>query len=281
MSPIKRQPYLGMDRGYSQAAEARFELSGNRTTIEALCDRPATKPLICVIEDEPDQIDILRTVFEREGYEFVSARDGEEAIWVLRRVSGSGKPVLVILDLVLPVRSGLEICRFIRSNAALSDIPILVVSAKSGADIRVNILDDGADDFMAKPFSNRELLARVGALIRRCMKEEKRTLSPVRFSFGPLSVNTEKLEVLLNGHEIFLTRLEFSILHYLILQQGKIVEKDELIDFLWDGKEPVGDDNLKTHIYALRKKLKDHPERPLFIETMRGFGYRFKALWEL
>ncbi len=241
---------------------------------------PGLKPLILIVDDEPDLITLLKRLFEREKYQVATARDGEEALWMLRRIGGQGHQVLVILDLMLPVRSGFELCRFIRSHPAFSSTPVLAISAHTGTDAKVRAFEEGADDFMEKPFSSRELLARVNALIRRCQKMDEGNLPPLRFSFGPLVVDTERREILLNGTEVFLTRLEFRILHYFVLHQGRVVRKDELINALWDEAEPVGDDNLKVHVHALRRKLGDRVHQPRFIETLRGFGYRFKNRWE-
>ncbi|MHB8422171.1 MAG: response regulator transcription factor [Leptospirales bacterium] len=243
-------------------------------------DSSSLKPLILIVDDEPDLITLLKRVFEREKYQVATAREGEEAIWVLRRSIGQDLRILVILDLMLPVRTGFEICRFIRSTPELSGTPVLAISAQAGTEVKVRALEEGADDFLEKPFSTRELLARVNALIRRCQKVDSRDMQPIRFLFGPLVVDTQRREILLEGKEIFLTRLEFQILHYFILHQGVVVRKDELIEFLWNESEPVGDDNLKVHVHALRRKLGDQASKPRFIETLRGFGYRFKNRWD-
>lgn len=243
-------------------------------------DSSNSRPLILIVDDEPDLITLLKKLFEREQYKVATARDGEEAIWVLRRGIGQGHRILVILDLMLPVRTGFELCQFIRSNTELRGTPILAISAQAGTEVKVRALEDGADDFMEKPFSSRELLARVNALVRRCQKVDSRDMQPIRFSFGPLVVDTQRREVLLEGIEISLTRLEFQILHYFILHQGVVVRKDELVEVLWDESDPVGDDNLKVHVHALRRKLGDQANKPRFIETLRGFGYRFKNKWD-
>ncbi len=244
-------------------------------------DLSGLKPLILIVDDEPDLIVLLKKLFEREKYQVATAREGEEAIWMLRRIAGQGNPVLIVLDLMLPVRSGFEICRFIRSNKEFKSVPILAISAQAGTDAKVKAFEEGVDDFMEKPFSSRELLARVNALIRRCQRMDmSNDLQPIRFSFGPLVLDTDRREVLLNENEVVLTRLEFRILHYFVLHQGRVVRKEELVEVLWDESEPVGDDNLKVHVHALRRKLGDRANQPRFIETLRGFGYRFKNRWE-
>ncbi|MHB1927264.1 MAG: response regulator transcription factor [Leptospirillum sp.] len=239
------------------------------------------KPSILIVDDEPDLIVLLKKMFEREKYQVITARDGEEAIWVLRRMAGQKAPFLMVLDLMLPVRSGFEICRFVRSHKEFRSVPVLAVSAQGGTDAKVSAFEVGVDDFMEKPFSPRELLARVNALIRRCWKvDPNNTLPHVRLTLGPLVLDTDRREVLLDGIEVALTRLEFLILHYFVLHRDRVLRKEELFEVLWDESEPVGEGNLKVHVHSLRRKLGDHATQPRFIETIRGVGYRFRNRWD-
>lgn len=235
-------------------------------------DSSRLSPLILIVNAEANFNALLKDFFEREHYQVVTAQEMEESIGTIRRCIRKGLRIFVILDLMPMVQTGVWIIRSIRSSPELKNIPILAMSDQAGEDVRVRSIEEGADDFMEKPFNMRELLARVNSLFRRCMDKEQ-----IRFLFGPLVVDPQRKEVFLNGMEIPLTPREFQILHHLILHQGILVRKGELIDVLQDESEPIGDDNLKVHVHALRCKLDDRASHPRFIETIRGLGYRFKS----
>jgi two-component system alkaline phosphatase synthesis response regulator PhoP len=239
------------------------------------------RPTILLIEDEPEQISFLKQFLQRERYQVAIAQGGDEAIWVLRKMASRKIRIFCIIDWMLPAISGSDVCRFIRSHNDLKNSPIMGVSANPNPDVITQALLEGADDFMVKPFSAREMLTRIKSLIRRCqIKKEKQSTKRITLSFGPLSFENIRRDLFVDGKAISLTRTEFVILQYLIEHQGHAISKEELLSELWNDDNPVGEDNLKVHIYSLRKKLKDPPDRPRFIETLRGIGYRFKDHWE-
>jgi len=239
------------------------------------------RPTILLIEDEAEQIAFLKHFLQRERYQVAVASGGDEAIWALRKMASKKVKIFCIIDWMLPEVSGVEVCRFIRSHPELKNSPIMGISANPNPDVGTHALLEGADDFMVKPFSAREMLTRIKSLIRRCqIKKEKLSTKRISLSFGPLSFDSVRRELFVDGKKISLTRMEFIILQYLIEHQGHAISKEELLSELWSDDNPVGDDNLKVHVYSLRKKLKDPTDRPLFIETLRGIGYRFKDRWE-
>ncbi len=239
------------------------------------------KPTILIVEDDLDQMNTLKHFFHKERYPVLSACSGDEAIWTLRKLAGKKTPVVSIIDLILPDLSGADLCHFIRNHQDLRRYPIMAISALAQPEIRISILEEGADDFMIKPFSPREMLARIKALIRRCQQQqETQEKKAVTLSLGLLNFNSLRRSLTLSGKSVSLTKIEFSILEYLISHLGRAITKEELLSVLWGDETPVGDNNLKVHIYALRKKLQDPAEKPRFIETLRGLGYRFRDQWE-
>jgi two-component system alkaline phosphatase synthesis response regulator PhoP len=244
---------------------------------EVVMNEQESRPIVVVVDDEEDLLILLKNLLEREGYQVLTARDGDEGIWLLRRVIARGRLKFAILDLMLPVRDGIDIVRFIRKQKEIRDVPILVLSAVSDTDKRVLALEEGADDFLAKPFSTRELVARVHALDRRVEQTRQESTSPRgRFEMGALLVDTGRHEVRVNGREIRLTPIEFRILAHLISQGGFVIERHALMIALWGEDWEVEEHNLNVHIWSLRKKLGETPGEPKYIETLRGTGYRLK-----
>ncbi len=236
------------------------------------------RPIVVVIDDEDHLLTLVKSLLEREGYQVLTARDGEEGVWLLRRVIGRGQLKLVIVDLMLPVRDGIDLVRFIRKQKEIREVPVLVLSAVSDTDRRVTALEEGADDFLSKPFSTRELVARVHALDRRMeqTRQEPSTTPKGRFEIGGLLVDTGRHEVRVNGREVRLTPIEFRILAHLCAQGGYVIERESLMIALWGEEWEVEEHNLNVHIWSLRKKLGETPGEPKFIETLRGTGYRLK-----
>ncbi len=240
-------------------------------------ERESGKPIVLVIDDEEDLLVLSRALLSREGYEVVTARDGEEAVWVIRRIQGQGSLALVIIDLMLPLRDGVELCRFIRNQKEIRDVPILALSAVSDADLKVRAIEEGADDFLGKPFSSRELVARVHALVRRVEKSRDEGPFPkARFDLGAIVVDTLRYETWVDGREVRLTPIEFRILVYLVSRKGVAISREEMMKVLWGEEWEVDEHNLNVHIWSLRKKLGEKPGGPRFIETLRGTGYRFR-----
>jgi two-component system, OmpR family, alkaline phosphatase synthesis response regulator PhoP len=218
---------------------------------------------ILVVDDEPPIVDLVRGYLEREGYEVRSAADGHAALELI----GSTAPDVVVLDVMLPGIDGLEILRRMR---AFSDAYVLMLTARGDEIDRIVGLSVGADDYLVKPFSPRELVARVKALLRR-PREARRTALP-----EGLEVDEARRSARVGGKPIELTTTEFAILALLARDPGVVVSRTALLDRVW-GEEFVGDDHLvDVHMANLRRKLGDGVEHPRFIETVRGVGYRLR-----
>lgn len=217
---------------------------------------------VLVVDDEPPIIDLVRGYLEREGYAVLAATDGPAAVAAVR----ADRPDVVILDLMLPGLDGIEVCRQIRT---FSDAYVLMLTARSEEIDRVVGLSVGADDYLVKPFSPRELVARVRALLRR-----PRTAAGAAPLPAALELDVARHEVRVDGRPIELTATEFGILAELARDPGVVVGRPALLEKVW-GPDFVGDDHLvDVHVANLRRKLGDDPERPRFVETVRGVGHR-------
>ncbi len=223
-----------------------------------------TDPIL-IIEDDRNTAALIATYLEREGFTTESVHDGAEALALARQ----RPPGFVILDVMLPQLDGWEICRELRK---LSDVPILMLTAREEEIDRVLGLSLGADDYVIKPFSPRELVERVKAILRRTTR---RPQAETQFSHGDLTLDTEKLRVTLAGQPVELTSVEFKLLQALIRSPGKVFSRDDLLSQIYEHGESVIDRVVDVHIGHLRLKLGDDPAEPHFIETVRGFGYRF------
>jgi DNA-binding response OmpR family regulator len=224
-------------------------------------------PRILVVDDEPPLVELVRGYLEREGFWVTSAGDGPTAVQLVRDIA----PDVVVLDLMLPVFDGLEVCRQIRT---FSSAYILMLTARGEELDRIVGLTVGADDYMVKPFSPRELVARVKALLRR-----GRTAG-VRATALPagLRLDTERREVTVDGSPVTLTATEFELLASLAREPGVVIPRSHLLDRVWGG-EFVADYHLvDVHVANLRRKLGDDPANPRFVETIRGVGYRLRSI---
>jgi len=226
---------------------------------------------ILVVDDEEPIQELLRFNLEKEGYRVSVAKDGQEA---LKHVEND-QPDLIVLDLMLPGMDGLEVCRKLRSNPKFQQIPIIMLTAKGEEIDKVLGLEIGADDYMTKPFSPRELLARIKARLRRLNpKEEADNQIIVR---GELQVDVTGFRVHVRGEETELTPKEFELLRVLVAHPGKVYSRDELLERIW-GYEYDGDTRtVDVHVRHLRLKVERDPSNPEYIETLRGIGYRFKG----
>jgi DNA-binding response OmpR family regulator len=219
---------------------------------------------ILIIEDEQKIADIVKSYLQREGYDVTAAATGEAALREIR--SGFD---LVILDLKLPDIDGETVCKAIRE---VTDIPVIMLTAKSAEDDRVRGLSMGADDYVVKPFSARELVARVKAHLRRSRKDEKRELS---FNRGSLVIDTLSREVKKNGQVVALTSTEFRILLSLAERPNIVFARLQLINIV-QGYDFEGFDRVvDAHIKNIRHKIEDDPQKPVFIKTVYGMGYKF------
>ncbi|AIA30997.1 response regulator transcription factor [Leptospirillum ferriphilum] len=234
--------------------------------------------LILILDRDPKRVNVLRHLLERERYQVVTAGDASEGLWSYRKIVLTDRPILAVVDMTLPSGAGMDVLRVIRSSPRGQEIPILAIGDPENSEIKIRTLTEGAaDDFLEKPFNPREFLVRIGVLLRRYYQEEFRGL---RFVFGPLTFDSDRMELRLEGKEIFLTPIEYRIVHYLILHQGFLVRKEDLSAALWSPDTMTEEDNLKVHICSIRKKLEDPARAPRFIETVRGFGYRFRKHWQ-
>jgi len=222
---------------------------------------------VLVVEDEPDIRDLVVFHLERESFRVRTARTGAEA---LRQVKASA-PDLVILDLMLPELDGLEVCRRLRHDRATSFIPVIMLTAKADEVDRVVGLEIGADDYVTKPFSPKELVARVRAVLRRCRPDER----PTVFAIGALRVDAGKHIVAVGKREVPLTAKEFDLLVALIESKGRVLSREQLLDRVW-GYARAGEIESRTvdvHVRRLRQKLGHEGRRIL---TVKNVGYRFE-----
>ena len=221
---------------------------------------------ILVVDDDPKIRDLLRLYLERDGHKVMLAADGELALSLAAR----GKPDLVLLDIMLPGLDGLEVCRRLRDNG---DVAILLLTARSGDADKVVGLDLGADDYVVKPFSPRELMARVRALLRRRRPEP--TDEPILMADG-LELDPNAMTVTLSGRLVPMTPIEFRLLAGLMRRPGRVYSRDDLITAIHGDDDPgIIDRTIDVHLGRLRRKLGDNAARPRFIGTVRSAGYRF------
>ncbi len=226
---------------------------------------------ILVIEDEEDLNQTLSFNLENEGYKVTSALKGSEALEILET---SSSPDLVILDLMLPDMTGLDICRHIRSKDKLKNISVIIVTAKGEEVDRVVGFELGADDYIVKPYSIRELMLRIQAQLRRGEKESSQDTSDnePNISYQDLLIDTSKHKVFLKDKKISLTAKEFTLLKYLIKRADKVQTRDNLLDKVWGYNNSVTTRTVDTHVKRLRSKLGNYGDN---IETIRGVGYIF------
>lgn len=229
---------------------------------------------VLIIEDEQPIIDILKFNLEKEGYSVLEAMDGMTGL----EYAISKNPDLVLLDVMLPQLDGFEVCRKIREK---SSVPIIMLTARDGEVDKVLGLELGADDYMTKPFSIRELTARVKANLRRTMPEENQHINASAantISSGELEINTERYEVTKRGQVIVITLREFELLKFLASQPQKIFTRENLLENVW-GYEYYGDvRTVDVTIRRLREKIEDDPGMPRYIVTKRGVGYYFNKV---
>jgi two-component system, OmpR family, alkaline phosphatase synthesis response regulator PhoP len=225
-----------------------------------------SKGLVLIIDDERDLVDLVRYNLEKEGYGVISAADGESGL----TLAAERKPDLAVIDLMLPGIDGLEVCRLLRQGASTSMIPVLMLTAKTAESDRIVGLEMGADDYVTKPFSPRELTARIKAILRRASGYRQ---MPAIIRRGELLIDTASLGVSCSGNRIELTATEYRLLYFLALHPGFVHTRSALIDGALGRDVTVLERTIDVHIMSLRKKLGGCGE---WIETIRGFGYRFR-----
>lgn len=220
---------------------------------------------IVVIEDEPDIVEVVSYNLKREGYQVLTAERGDEGLNLVRNQS----PSLVILDLMLPGMDGLSVCQQLKSDPIIKDIPVVIISAKGEESDIVIGLELGADDYLAKPFSPRELIARIRAVLRRGPVAD--TQAGERIVINDLVIDEARYEIKVKDHPVNLTATEFKILHQLASQPGRAFTREQLLNRVVGMGVVVVDRNIDVHIRSVRKKLGKASE---MIQTIRGVGYR-------
>jgi len=224
-------------------------------------------PRILLVEDEPGLVLTLSDLLSAEGYTVESAADGETGL----AKAADGNFQLMILDLMLPKRTGFDVCRRLRQMG--EDLAILILTARTQVVDRVVGLKLGADDYLTKPFDPAELLARVEALLRRVLKNNRTAVRTYRF--GDVVVDFERAEVLRQGQQVNLASKELQLLRYLVDHRDRVVPRDEIMQKVWEYNSEVTSRTIDVHVAWLRQKLEQNPQHPQHIQTIRGKGYRF------
>lgn len=222
---------------------------------------------ILVVDDDPKIVQLVRTYLEREGFRVLSAMDGRTALEAAREQ----RPALIVLDVMLPEVDGLAVTRLLRRD---SDVPVLMLSARGSVTDRIAGLSEGADDYLAKPFSPAELVMRVKAILRRADTGSPRAeRAPLRLA--DLVIDLDRHEVLRDHETILLSLAEFRLLAALVAAEGRVLSREALLDVLYgDGSVEALDRTIDVYIRRLREKLGDDPEQPRYVMTVRGVGYR-------
>ena len=221
---------------------------------------------ILIVDDEPDLAELVSYNLKKEGFEVSSASDGEEALKKIRK----GNFNLVILDLMLPGIQGMELCRILRNDPKTKHLPIIMLTAK-GEDVdKILGLEMGADDYIAKPFSPRELVARVKAVLRR---SGEKTVEESVILIADLAIHRETFAALKKNMPLNLSATEFKLLLYLAERKCRVFSRDQLLDAVWKDEAFVEPRTVDVHIRRLREQIEDDPSHPLYIRTRRGIGY--------
>jgi two-component system alkaline phosphatase synthesis response regulator PhoP len=225
---------------------------------------------ILIIEDDRTTIELIKASLEKEGFEVTAIGDGESGLAQVRR----SPPDLLLLDLMLPKLPGLDVCKQIRSDDNLNRLPILMLTARGDEMDRVVGLEVGADDYVTKPFSPRELVARVKALLRRAEPppEGEKTVE-----IGKLRIDPTSYRVTRAGKAVPLSTLEFKLLHFLAARPNRVFTRDQLLDAVWGADRFVTPRSIDVYVRRLREKIENDPENPSHLKTMRGAGYMFET----
>ncbi|MDO5038135.1 response regulator [Clostridium sp.] len=231
-----------------------------------------SKEKILIVDDEEHILELLKFNIENAGYQVIWANNGLDAL----NIAKNEKPHLILLDLMLPGMDGFDVCKEIKRNNDTCNISIIMLTAKGEELDKILGLELGADDYITKPFSIRELLARVKAVLRRSAPLESNKKEDI-YDNGRLKIDFERHEVTINNKKIDMTLKEFELLEILIRNKGKILKREILLDKIW-GYEYIGETRtVDVHIRYLRKKIEEDDKNPKLIETIRGVGYRFNG----
>lgn len=220
------------------------------------------KARILIADDEPDILEIIGYNLEKEGYEVITASDGLQALSLVK----SQKPDLVILDIMMPNKTGIEVCNILRNHPDYNNVLIVMLTALSDENSHIKGLDSGADDYISKPISPKVLVSRVNSLFRRVPKESSEKV----LFFENLIIDPSKFMVTLDGNEIVLAKKEFELLHLLATKPGRVFLRNEILDMVWGTEVIVGDRTIDVHIRKIRQKMGVD-----CITTVKGVGYKF------
>jgi len=225
---------------------------------------------ILVVDDEKDIADLVAYNLEKEGFDTIKAYDGGD---VLKTVK-TQKPDLIILDLMLPRMNGLDLCKAIRANPETAHLPIIMLTAKADEVDKIIGLEIGADDYMTKPFSVKELMARVRSIFRRIQERDKQSVRET-FEFEGLAINYTACSVSVAGRPVSLSPTELKLLFFLSRHPGRVYSRDQILDHVWGDDTFITDRAVDVHIRRLRSQIEKDMENPRYILTVRGFGYKF------
>ncbi|HEX9137442.1 MAG TPA: response regulator [Nitrospirota bacterium] len=221
---------------------------------------------ILIVDDEPDLVELVSYNLKKEGFKVSTAPDGEEALEKVRKSAFD----LVILDLMLPGIQGSELCHTLRSNPKTETLPIIMLTAKGDVADKIRGLETGADDYMTKPFSPKELVARVKAILRRTSESAAKDKV---IHIGNLSINAETYTVTKGDASLHLSATEFKLLLFLAERKGRVFSREQLLDAVWKDESFVEPRTVDVHIRRLRTQIEDDPSEPGYIKTRRGVGY--------
>jgi DNA-binding response OmpR family regulator len=245
-----------------------MNVTPNSSTDNGATTRTAMGSKVLVVDDEPTVREVVAGYLRRDGHDVAEAADGARALQLL----DSDPPDLVVLDMMLPGVHGLDVLRHVR---ATSDIPVIMLTARSEEADRVSGLELGADDYVVKPFSPRELAARVNGVLRRTNGRQPETGAPM--TFGPLTINPLSRDVILDGEPVDLTPKEFDVLAFLAASPRQVFSRAQLLESVWQSSPEWQDPATVTvHVRRIRNKIEADPEKPRWISTVWGVGYRFE-----
>jgi two-component system, OmpR family, alkaline phosphatase synthesis response regulator PhoP len=228
---------------------------------------------ILIVDDEKDIVDLISYNLEREGFNTITVFDGGKVLSAVKLQN----PDLIILDLMLPGMNGLDVCKMIRANQETAPVPIIMLTAKADEVDKIIGLEIGADDYITKPFSVKELIARVRTILRR-IRDGKKPSTKEAFIFKGLSINYLSCAVTVDGKPVTLSPTELKLLFFLSRNPGRVYSRDQILDHVWGDGTFITDRAVDVHIRRLRSQIEKDMENPRYILTVRGFGYKFAEI---
>ena len=226
-------------------------------------------PRVQIVEDSPDIAELVRHYLTRAGYEATTFSSGRDALIQARQ----SPPDLVVLDVMLPGMDGMQVCQALRAEPATANVPIIMLTARGEEADRVRGLELGADDYVTKPFSPKELVARVAALLRRSERAQQTQPPAILLQYGPIAMNLDRHEVRIGADEVKLTAKEFLLLQYLLEHRGRVLSRDRLLTDVWGYQYTGGTRTVDVHVRRLREKI---PLLVTALETVKQFGYKLE-----